>query len=102
MLCGLTLNHYYINLKNIIFFILFDQICNAIYNYFKGLKYKRGILKQWNLITLKSIIGKGENTRKLTLNCLQLLIKELKHFQYSFNLDLYIDKFLYNKLINAY
>ena len=44
MLRGLALNYYYTNLKNITLIFLFDQIYNAIYNYFKGPKYKRGIL----------------------------------------------------------
>ena len=70
MLRGLALNHYYTNLKNITLTLLFNQICDAIYNYFKGPKYRRGILGQWNLITLRSIISKGKNIRKLTLDCL--------------------------------
>jgi len=44
MLRGLALNHYYTNLKNITLTLLFNQICNAIYNYFKGPKYRRSIL----------------------------------------------------------
>ena len=79
MLYSLALNHYYTNLKNITLTLLFDQICNAIYNYFKGPEYRWGILGRWNLITLKSIIGKGKNAGKLTLDCLQLLIKDLRH-----------------------
>src|SRR6266700_2043849 len=59
MLCGVALNHYYTNFKNITLTLLFDQICNAICNYFKGPKYRHGILGRWNLTTLKSIIGKG-------------------------------------------
>ncbi len=47
-------------------------------------------------------MSKGKNTDKLTLDCLQLLIKELKHLQYGLNLNLCIDKFFYNKLINTY
>jgi len=70
MLRGLALNHYYTNLKNITLTLLFNQIYNATRNYFKGPKYRRGILGRWNLITLKSIIGKSENTSKLTLDCL--------------------------------
>jgi len=102
MLYGLALNHYYTNLKNVTITLSFDQICDAIHNYFEGPKYRRSILGQWNVITLKSIIGKSENARKLTLDYLQLLIKELRHLQHGLNPDLCIDKFLYNKLINAY
>ena len=70
MLRGLALNHYYTNLKNVTLTLSFDQIYDATRNYFKGPKYRRGILGQWNLITLRSIISKGENTGKLTLDCL--------------------------------
>jgi len=70
MLRGLALDHYYTNLKNVSLTLLFNQIYNATRNYFKGPKYRRGILGQWNLTTLRSIISKGENTGKLTLNCL--------------------------------
>ena len=79
MLRGLALDHYYTNLKNVTLTLLLNQICDATRNYFEGPKYRRSILGQWNSITLRSIISKGENTRKLTLDCLQLLIKELRH-----------------------
>src|SRR6266576_2639233 len=64
ILRGLALNHYYTNLKNVTITLLFDQIYNATYHYFKGPKYRRGILGQWNLITLKSVISKSKNTSK--------------------------------------
>src|SRR6266568_2295411 len=101
MLRGLVLNHYYTNLKNITLTLSFNQIYDATCNYFKGPKYRRSILGQWNSTTLKSIISKSENTSKSTLDCLQLLIKELKHLQYGLDPDLRTDKFLHNKLINA-
>src|SRR6266702_4799101 len=98
MLRGLALDYYYTNLKNIIITLLFNQICNITRHYFKGPKYRYSILRQWNLITLRSVINKGKNIGKSTLNCLQLLIKELRHLQRSLDLDLYTNKFLYNKL----
>ena len=70
ILRGLALNHYYTNLKNVTITLLFDQIYNATRHYFKGPKYRRSILGQWNSITLKSIMSKSENTGKLTLDCL--------------------------------
>jgi hypothetical protein len=79
MLCGLALNYYYSNLNNITLTLSFNQICNAICLYFKGPKYKHRILVQWNSLTLKSVINKSKNTGKSTLDCLQLLIKELRH-----------------------
>jgi hypothetical protein len=44
MLRGLALNHYYTNLKSNPLSIAFDKLYKAIYNYFKGLEYKRDIL----------------------------------------------------------
>ena len=41
MLYGITVNFYY---KHKVIYITFNSICNAIYNYFKGLEYKRGVL----------------------------------------------------------
>ncbi len=44
ILRGLVLDHYYTNLKNITITLLFNQIYNIIYYYFKGPKYRYGIL----------------------------------------------------------
>ena len=44
ILYSLTLNHYYTNLKSNPLSIPFNKLCKAIYNYFKGLEYKRDIL----------------------------------------------------------
>ena len=41
MLYSITLNFYY---KNKVTYTTFNNIYNAIRNYFKGLEYKRGIL----------------------------------------------------------
>jgi len=57
MLYGIILNFYYGNKAT---YTTFNGICNAIRNYFKGLKYKRGVLTKWNAITLKIVIIKSE------------------------------------------
>jgi hypothetical protein len=44
ILRGLALNHYYTNLKSNPLSVSFNKLYKAIYNYFKGLKYKRDIL----------------------------------------------------------
>ena len=41
MLYSITFNFYY---KNKTIYITFNGICNAIYNHFKGLEYKYGVL----------------------------------------------------------
>jgi hypothetical protein len=45
VLRSLAFNHYYTNLKNITLTLLFNQIYDAIHNYFKGPEYRHGILK---------------------------------------------------------
>ena len=44
ILRGLALNHYYTNLKSKPLSVSFNKLYKAIYNYFKGLEYKRNIL----------------------------------------------------------
>ena len=77
MLRGLALNYYYTNLKSNPLSATFDKLCKAIRNYFKGPEYRRNILTQWNATKLRIIMDK--NTEKLTIECLQILIKDLCH-----------------------
>ena len=44
ILHGLALDYYYINLKSNPLSVPFNKLCKAIYNYFKGLEYRRDIL----------------------------------------------------------
>jgi hypothetical protein len=44
MLRGLALDYYYINLKSNPLSVSFNKLYEAIYNYFKGLEYRRNIL----------------------------------------------------------
>ena len=75
MLRGLAFDYYYINLKSNLFGVPFDKLYKAIYNYFKGPKYKCDIFTQWNVIKLQIIIDK--NPKKSIIKCLQVLIKDL-------------------------
>jgi hypothetical protein len=68
MLYSLALDHYYTNLKSNPLGIPFNKLYKAIYNYFKGLEYKRNILTQWNTIKLQTIINK--HTEKSTIEYL--------------------------------
>ena len=97
MLRSITFDFYY---KNKATYTTFNSICNAVYNYFKGPEYKRGILIKWNAITLKIVIIK--NKSKSIGDCLQLLLNDLRYLQYGLNANLYNDDFLHNKLIVAY
>lgn len=47
----------------------------------------------------KSIMEKKKG--KPIEKCLQLVIKDLYHLQYGLNVELYINKFIHNKLINT-
>jgi hypothetical protein len=44
---------------------------------------------------------KTENERKFTNECLQLLIKSLRHLQHDLESTFRIDEFIHNKLVNA-
>ena len=46
ILHGLVFNYYYINFKSNPLSVPFNKLYEAIYNYFKGLKYRRNILTQ--------------------------------------------------------
>ena len=96
MLRSITLNFYYGNKAT---YTTFNSICNAICNYFEGLEYKRRILIKWNAIILKTVIIKSKG--KPIEDCLQLLLNDLRHLQYSLNANLRNNDFLYNKLIVA-
>ena len=97
MLRGLALDYYYSSLKR----LPLEKACELIKKYFEGDEYKRGIMSKWNSITLKSMIEKHQPEGKSVEECLQLLIKELRHLQHGLDMEFGSDKFLLNKLINA-
>ena len=97
ILKGLALNFFYLN--NTINKLSFQDICSAIWTYFKSLEYKRGILVYQNAILLKLIIEKSEG--KSTADYLQLLLNKLRYLQYRLNINLRTNTFIYNKLIIA-
>ncbi len=102
MLKELAFDYYYanvINSKNASF--TFDDVCISMMNYFEDAEYKRSILNKWNNLILKSVMSKTENEEKSMNECLQLLIKELRHLQHNLESILHIDDFIHNKLINA-
>ncbi len=78
MLKDLTFDYYYWNMK-IDVSITFDEMCFSMKNYFKDVEYKRDILSKWNNLILKFVMIKSENESKSTEECLQLLIKNLRH-----------------------
>jgi hypothetical protein len=70
-------------------------------NYFEDAEYRRSILFKWNNLILKSIMIKSGNESKFIEECLQLLIKDLRHLQHDLDSELRSEKFIHNKLINA-
>jgi hypothetical protein len=100
MLKDLTFDYYYSNMFiSIIIVITFDEVCFSMRNYFEDVEYKRNILFKWNNLTLKSVMTSNED--KSVEECLQLLIKQLRHLQHDLNSELRSKKFIHNKLINA-
>src|SRR6266487_4683570 len=99
MLRGLALDHYYTNRKNVSYALPFEQMIFATRNYFEGPEYKHNVLKRWNKASLQTVITK--NPKKSTLECLQLLINDLRHLQHRLEENLRTDSFLHNKLITA-
>jgi len=99
MLRGLALDHYYTNRKNASYTLPFEQMCCATRSYFEGAEHKRNVLNRWNETTLRTVITK--NPEKSTLECLQLLINDLRHLQHGLENNLKTDDFLHNKIITA-
>jgi hypothetical protein len=79
--------------------IIFDEISFSKRKYFEDVEYRRDILSKWNNLILKSIMTLNEN--KSVEECLQLLIKQLRHLQHDLNSKLRSEKFIHNKFINA-
>jgi hypothetical protein len=102
MLKGLALDYYYSNMfTNIMTLIIFDEVCFSMRNYFEDAEYRRGTLSKWNNLILKSVMIRSRNESKFIEECLQLLIKDLRHLQHDLNSKLRSEKFIHNKLINA-
>jgi hypothetical protein len=76
-------------------------VCFSMRNYFEDVEYRRDILSKWNNLILKSVMIRSRNESKFIEECLQLLIKDLRHLQHDLNSKLRSEKFIHNKLINA-
>jgi hypothetical protein len=96
----LALNYYYSNVINSKASLTLDDVYVSIMSYFEDAEYKRSIPNKWNNITLKTVMLFNED-RSMN-ECLQLLIKELRHLQHDLESTFRIDDFIHNKLINAY
>ena len=77
----------------------FSDICIYFHNFFKGPGYHYKNLNVWNVTILFTIIQ--ENAKKLTKECLQLLISKLHNLKHKLSPGLQNLNFLYNKVVMA-
>ena len=76
-----------------------DQLCIFICIHFeKPINVKNNFIK-WNQITLKSIMTKQKNEDKSMIDCLNILVNELRHLQHDLSLELQNETFMQNHLI---
>jgi hypothetical protein len=96
MLKGLTQDHYY---NRNLSARIYTEAYTHIRNFFKGPKFYRKNLAEWNATTLQGIIN--ANTNKPVYQCLQLLIDKLYKQQHGINPEFRMLLFLTNKLVMA-
>jgi hypothetical protein len=101
MLQGLVHYHYFINQKNNSQIPILKWLCDIICNYFEGEEYCHRILEYWNTLILRKIMNRVENSRKINIDYLKLLILELRQVQNSLNPNLQIEKLLHCKIIDV-
>ena len=94
MLRDLALEHFFINLNNNSVMPPLEELCDKTRNYFEGPVYCRSILGQWETLTIKTVTARTENSSKTTLDCLKLLIMELRHLQLGLDPELRTEKLL--------
>ena len=102
MFKNFVLNYYYFNVIVWKLALNFVQACVSINNYFKNAEYKQNVIIKWNVILFRSIIITSQHQDKFMHECLQLLIKKLRHLQHELNEKFWTDKFIHNKLIIIY
>ncbi|KHJ35289.1 putative glycosyl [Erysiphe necator] len=100
MLTGPALTHYYSitsngHRKN------FNKLSTATRDYFEGPETKRNRSARWESLNLPLVIAENESKGKSTLECLMILVKELRFLQLSLDPEYRSDKHLRLKLINA-
>ena len=98
MLKGFALDYYLANV-NMLENATLNQTCIFINIHFENLDFKKNNLQKWNQTTLKSMMIKFENQSKFTLNCLKILINDLRHMQHDLAFNLQNEDFMQNHLI---
>ena len=100
MLKGFALDYYLANV-NMLENATLDQACTFISTHFENPDHRRNNLQRWNQTTLKSVMTKPENQGKSTLDCLEILINDLRHMQHGLAPNLQNEDFMQNHLIIA-
>ena len=101
MLKGAALDHYHTNLGQHAQTAQLDDLTHVTQQYFKSKEYQRGIIDQWTDITLESVMDKPENSGKSTTDCLQILLKEMRHLKLGLPPEMKADVIFHSKLIHA-
>jgi hypothetical protein len=100
MLKELVLKYHCLNMSiNIMIHVTFNEVCFQMKAYFENLEYKKSILFKWNNLILRTVMQ--SRPIKFVKECLQLLIKHLRHLQHELDLKLRFEEFILNKLINV-
>lgn len=100
ILSGPALTHYYSVTSNCTR-VDFDKLCIATRDQFEGLETNRNRIARWDSLSLCRVMAENEGKGKSALDCLTILIKELRFLQLSFDPEYRTDIHLYLKLIKA-
>ena len=85
---------YYLTNVNMLKHVSLNQLCIFICTHFeKSINVKNNRIK-WNQITLKSIMSKQKNEGKSMIDCLNILVNELRHLQHDLNFELQNETFM--------
>jgi glutamate synthase domain-containing protein 2 len=74
-------------------------VCIAMRSYFEDAEHKRNVLTKWNALSLQHVMNKNE--KKTIEECLQIMLKELRHLQHELDSKFQTNQFLHNKLVIA-
>jgi hypothetical protein len=101
MLRGPALDYYFTNMRHCTQTTPFEEMCTVTKQYFEGPEYVRGIVAQWNRVSLDDIINRSKNTGKLVAEYFQILLTELRHLRQGLPSELRTDKLLHIKIVQA-
>jgi hypothetical protein len=101
ILRGAALDHYHMNLRSYVRTVQLDDLTRATRNHFESKEYQRGIIDKWNNISLESIIERPKNTGKTMVDCLQILLTEMRHLKLGLPDAMKADVIFHTELLTA-